>query len=107
MSLKSLNIMGLDILLFINKGEKKGIFEIDENFHYWLFNKAGLNKNEFPEIFKIQDYYKTNVQFVDEELQRFICELESLRKRSSNKNIDYILSKLKQEYITKIRITGD
>lgn len=54
--------MGLEILTYKKKGEKNEIFEINENFHYWLFSKANLNSKEFIEIFKIKDYYKTNIQ---------------------------------------------
>ncbi|MEQ3366700.1 MULTISPECIES: hypothetical protein [Bacteroidales] len=99
--------MGLDILLYNKSGEREEIFEINENFHYWLFNKAGLNKSSFSEIFKIQDYYKTNVQLVDEQLQQFICELEKLEKEHPSEYINSILNKLKQKDIVKIRITGD
>lgn len=100
--------MGLDVLTYNKKGEKKGIFEIDEGFHYWLFNKADLNKSEFSKIFEIQDYYKTNIQFSGGELQNFIQELEDIKKIFPfRKEIDFILNKIKQKEIEKIRITGD
>jgi hypothetical protein len=100
--------MGLDILIYNRKGEKKGIFEIGEGFHYWLFNEANLNKDEFPKIFKIQDYYKANAQFSGGELQDFIHELEDINKNYPfNKEIDSILNKVNQNEVAKVRITGD
>lgn len=99
--------MGLDVLLYNKSGEEKDFFEINENFHYWLFNIAGLNKSNFPEIFKIQDYYITDVQFTNGELQRFICELEIISRIYPNKYINSILNRLRQKDIVKIRITGD
>jgi RHS repeat-associated protein len=101
-------IMGLEILTYNKKGEKNEIFEINENFHYWLFSKANLNPKEFIEIFKIKDYYKTNAQYSGKDLQIFIQELEKIKNLTPYKDeVKLILTKINGDNIEKIRITGD
>ncbi|KFA58425.1 hypothetical protein GAPWKB11_1548 [Gilliamella apicola] len=100
--------MGLEILTYNKKGEKNEIFEINENFHYWLFSKANLNPKEFIEIFKIKDYYKTNAQYSGKDLQIFIQELEKIKNLTPYKDeVKLILTKINGDNIEKIRITGD
>ncbi len=53
--------MGLDILIYNNDGMCTNKSEIGENQHYGLFNLANLDKGRFRTIFRMQDYYKTNV----------------------------------------------
>ena len=54
--------MGLDILIYNNDGICMNKSEISEDLHYWLFNLANLDKGRFRTIFRVQDYYKTNIQ---------------------------------------------
>lgn len=54
--------MGLDILIYNNDGICTNKSEISEDLHYWLFNLANLDKGRFRTIFRVQDYYKTNIQ---------------------------------------------
>lgn len=105
MSLKNYGIRNFNIQ---KKREKNEIFEINENFHYWLFSKANLNSKEFIEIFKIKDYYKTNIQYSGKDLQIFIQELEKIKNLTPYKDeVKLILTKINDENIEKIRITGD
>lgn len=100
--------MGLDILTYNKKGEKIEIFEIDEEFHFWLFSKANLNPKQFIGIFKIKDYYKTNIQYSGKDLQILIQELEKIKNLTPYKDeAKLILTKINGENIEKIRITGD
>ncbi|WP_143310273.1 hypothetical protein [Chitinophaga vietnamensis] len=100
--------MGPDVLTYNNEGIKNGAFEIDEDLHYWLFNKANLDTEEYTTLFEIKDYYKTNAQLAGERLQSFIHALEQIKISSPfSKEIDFIINKINQNNIKKIRITGD
>lgn len=100
--------MGLEVLIYDKKGGEPSIFEIDEDFHYWLFNKANLNDQEFIKILEIEDYYKTNALFSGKDLLDFILELEKIKSVTPYiKEIDSLLNKINQKDIEKIRITGD
>ena len=100
--------MGLDILIYNNDGICTNKSEISEDLHYWLFNLANLDKGRFRTIFRVQDYYKTNVKLSGIEISSFIEELKEIRKKSPYyKEIERILNCINIQNISKIRITGD
>ena len=85
--------MGLDILIYNNDGICMNKSEISEDLHYWLFNLANLDKGRFRTIFRVQDYYKTNIQLSGIEISSFIEELKEIRKKSPySKEIERIVN---------------
>lgn len=100
--------MGLDILIYNKENKRADICELTENIHYWLFNEISLNEEIFNQLFKIKNYYKTDVTFSDKDLDKFISELTIIKQNSKyEKEIDNILYKIQDLEIQKIRVTGD
>ena len=100
--------MGLDISIYNKDGTCTDVSEIRENLHYWLFNLAHLDKGRFRTIFRVQDYYLTDVELSGTELVSFINELKEIGKKSPyGKEIEQIVNCINLINISKIRITGD
>jgi len=100
--------MGLDILIYSNNKKCFGRSEISENFHYWLFNQANLDTGLFRVLFKLEDYYLTDVLLSRNEIKTLIKELKEIEDKSPfSKEIKSIINTLSTEEISEIRINGD
>lgn len=89
------------VLFIFIPGEDNGIRKSDN-----LISRSVSNR--FRTIFRVQDYYKTNIQLSGIEISSFIEELKEIRKKSPySKEIERIVNCINQQNISKIRITGD
>jgi hypothetical protein len=96
--------MGLDIVIYRQPGRE--ILEINERLHKEIFNEF----NDLAYLNKISDYYKTDITFNANEIEKFINDLDIVKNNLSEKfapDLEQLITKLKDSRIIKIHIAGD
>lgn len=67
--------MGLDILLYDHEGDLIKRLEISASLHHHIFEETEV-WSSYLTLRKIRDYYRTHVTWEQEEIKRFLIDLE-------------------------------
>lgn len=101
--------MGLDIILYDDKGAKAGFIEIPSSLHEAIF-MGTPHWSSYPYLRKIKDYYKTNIRFHQPDLHHFVGDLKQIRLFIDYRHhaaLDCLIDALSQSHIQAIHVAGD
>ncbi|KEQ23518.1 hypothetical protein [Paenibacillus tyrfis] len=102
--------MGLDIILYDDKGARAGFIEIPSSLHEAIFMGMPPLWSSYPYLSKIKDYYKTNIRFHQPDLHHFVEDLKQIRlfmDSTYHAALDCLIDALSQSHIQAIYVAGD
>ncbi len=67
--------MPLDIVIF-KQGKEKEYVSIDEKLHQLMFSQDAIKQGRCRELYKIKDYYLTDIIFMGKHLQTLLKTLK-------------------------------